>query len=264
MGKRTLERGGWSMSYTEQGSGHPLVLLHGFCGSGAYWDQVVPLLDAHFRVIVPDLRGHGTSGSPDESYSMEKLAGDIEALIDELGTEKAIVLGHSLGGYVTLALAERHADKLRAFGLIHSTAFPDDEKGKEGRLKAKQTIREQGLPVFIEGLVPKLFAPAHLESMPEAVRKAKEIGFRTSPEGAVHTLDAMRERPDRNAVLRDTELPLLLVAGENDQIIAAERTFVVQGDHVTQRLIAETGHMSMEEAPKELGKVILDWVASFS
>ncbi|SDD61805.1 Pimeloyl-ACP methyl ester carboxylesterase [Paenibacillus sp. UNCCL117] len=264
MGQRTADRGGWSLSYQEQGSGHPLVLLHGFCGSGAYWDEVVPLLDAHFRVIVPDLRGHGASGSPDEPCTIEQLADDIAALIDELGTEKAIVLGHSLGGYVTLALAERHADKLRAFGLIHSTAYPDDEKAKEGRLKGMQTIREQGLPVFIEGLVPKLFAPAHLETMPEAVRKAKEIGLGTSPEGAVRTLDAMRGRADRNAVLRAAELPLLLAAGEQDQIIPAERTFVVQGENVTQKLIPGTGHMSMMEAPKELANTILDWVASFA
>ncbi|WP_159888524.1 alpha/beta fold hydrolase [Paenibacillus puerhi] len=264
MGKRTADRGGWSISYTEQGSGHPLVLLHGFCGSGAYWDEVVPLLDAHYRVIVPDLRGHGESGSPDEAYTIEGMADDIAALIDELGTEKAIVLGHSLGGYVTLALAERHSDKLRAFGLVHSMAFPDDEKGKAGRLQAKQTIREQGLSVFIEGLIPKLFAPAHLESMPEAVKQAKEIGLGTSPEGAMHTLDAMRERPDRNAVLQSMELPLLLVAGENDQIIPVERTFVVQGDYVTQRLISGAGHMSMMEAPKELAQSVRDWVASFS
>ncbi len=132
MKTKTADMGGWNLAYTDQGEGVPVVLLHGFCGSGAYWDEIVPLLESGCRVIVPDLRGHGASGSPNESYSMESMAGDIGKLIDGLGLgeNKPVVLGHSLGGYVTLALAEKQADRLRAFGLVHSTAYPDDEKAE--------------------------------------------------------------------------------------------------------------------------------------
>lgn len=263
MQKKTADMGGWNVAYTDQGEGLPVVLLHGFCGSGAYWDEIVPLLESSCRVIVPDLRGHGASGSPNESYSIEAMAGDVAKLIEGLGLgeNKPVVLGHSLGGYVALALAEKQADKLRAFGLVHSTAYPDDERGRAGREKSIQTIREQGLPAFLDGLIPRLFAPAHLESMPAAVSKAKEIGLGTSPEGAVRTLEAMRDRPDRNAVLWQTKLPVLLVAGVADQVISEERTFSVGGENISQQRIEAAGHISMMEAPGQLAQIIKSFIS---
>ncbi|MCZ8523216.1 MULTISPECIES: alpha/beta fold hydrolase [Paenibacillus] len=262
MQKMTKEINGVRLSYTEAGEGTPVVLLHGFCGSSAYWDELVPLLESRCRVIVPDLRGHGDSAAPDGSYSMETFAEETAGFLKALDLGRTVVLGHSLGGYITLALAERYPDLLLGFGLIHSTALPDDEKGKEGRLKAMNTIREQGLPAFIEGLIPKLFAPAHLESMPQAVDKAKEIGLGTDPEGAVRTLEGMRTRPDRQAVLAEAQVPVLLVAGTGDGVIAPEKTFAVDGEHITKKQIDGAGHMSLVEAPGDLAQAILAFTAS--
>lgn len=261
MDKRYVDVNGTRLAYIDRGQGTPVILLHGFCGSSAYYDEVAPLLEGSCRLIIPDLRGHGDSDAPEGTYTMEAIADDIAALIDRLNLGRPVVLGHSLGGYVTLALAEKHEGKLLAFGLLHSTAFPDDEKGKEGRLKAMETIREQGLPVFIEGLIPKLFAPAHLETMPEAVRKAKEIGLGTSPEGAVRTLEGMRQRPDRNAVLSAAQVPVLLVAGTGDQIIPPQRMFSVDKEAFQRSQIDGAGHMSMMEAPGELAQAILAFTA---
>jgi 3-oxoadipate enol-lactonase len=254
--------GGAKISYKEQGTGTAIVLLHGFCGSSAYWDELLPLLPDTYRWILPDLRGHGESGAPAGDYSMEAFAGDIVQLLKGLGTGPAIVLGHSLGGYITLALAERNPELLSGFGLIHSTGFPDSDAGKEGRLKGIATIEEKGLPAFIEGLVPKLFAPEHLQSMPEAVAKAKRIGEATDPQAAVRTLQGMRTRPDRNDVLAQAKVPVLLIAGEQDQIIPVESTFSVSGSHVTQHQIEAAGHMSMVEAPKSLIKAIESYLAA--
>ncbi|TVY01898.1 alpha/beta fold hydrolase [Paenibacillus cremeus] len=261
MTKQTKEVKGKKIAYKDSGQGIPVVLLHGFCGSSAYWDQLIPRLEGRCRVIAPDLRGHGESSAPaDNVYSMETLAEDIAGLLDAIELGPVILLGHSLGGYTALAFAEKFPNKLRAFGLVHSTAYPDDEKGKEGRLKAQQTVREQGLPVFLDGLIPKLFAPEHLTSMPDAVQQAKSIGLGTSPEGAVATLEGMRTRPDRNAVLASAQVPVLLVAGSKDQIIAPDRTFSVQGEHITQKQIDGAGHMSMIETTDVLAQMILDFV----
>lgn len=262
MTKQKVSLEGVELAYQQQGQGTTIVLLHGFCGSSAYWDKVLPLLPDDIRVIAPDLRGHGDSSAPDGTYTMEVFAADIVQLIGKLDAGKAIVLGHSLGGYVTLALADKQPELLKAFGLIHSTGFPDSEEGKAGRLKGIQTIQDKGLPAFIEGLIPKLFAPAHLESMPEAVQEAKRIGLSTSPQGAMATLEGMRTRPDRNDVLKQAKQPVLLVAGEHDQIIPAERTFVVDGGSVSQRKIDEVGHMSMMENPQALADVIVAFVRS--
>jgi 3-oxoadipate enol-lactonase len=253
---RTFESNGLSLSYREEGSGVPLVLIHGFCGSSRYWQEVIPALAQHFRVIAPDLRGHGDSSAPIESYTMDVLADDLARLLEHLELPRVIMLGHSLGGYVTLAFANRYPNKLAGFGLIHSTAYPDDEKGRENRQKGMESIRENGMEPFIRALVPKLFAPDHLAAMPEAVQLAKEIGNATDPQAAIRTLEGMRDRPDRHYVLRKPELPILLVAGENDQIIPVEKSFSVDAPHVHRELIPSAGHMSMLEAPEELCKMI--------
>jgi 3-oxoadipate enol-lactonase len=254
--KQITTRNGVTLACRDEGTGSPLVLIHGFCGSSAYWQKVIPELAKQYRVIAPDLRGHGESSAPDETCTMERLADDLVHLLDELSLPRVIMFGHSLGGYVTLAFAEKYPDKLSGFGLIHSTAFPDSTEGKANREKGMESIREHGIEPFIKALVPKLFAPEHVETMPEEVRLVKTIGLATDPMGAVHTLQGMRDRADRNHVLKNTSLPVLLVAGERDQIIPPERTFSVEAPHVSRELIRSAGHMSMLETPDELIDVI--------
>lgn len=252
MNKVKLSNRSIEIAYKEAGEGFPVLLLHGFCGSSSYWDAIVPLLQTQCRLIVPDLPGHGQSGVPQTPYPIEAFADDMVDFLRLLDIGKAVWLGHSLGGYVTLAAAERYADQIAAYGLIHSTAFPDDEKGKEGRLKAIQTILDSGIVPFVDGLIPKLFAPDHLQSMDDKVEQAKNIGYGTSPEGAVVTLEAMRDRPDRNAALRQADCPVLLIAGENDQIVNPEKTFSVRGDSIHHELLHKVGHMSLMEHPEQL------------
>ncbi|WP_127588815.1 alpha/beta fold hydrolase [Paenibacillus koleovorans] len=249
------------LAYEEKGMGRPVVLLHGFCGSTRYWDRVVPLLSDSFRVITVDLRGHGRSEVPDSPYTIEAMADDVAGLLTSLQLDQPpVLLGHSLGGYVTLAVAENVAASLGAYGLIHSTAYPDAEQAKANRDKTIAAIRDQGMVPFIDGLIPKLFAPAHVESMGDHVQAAKVIGYATAPQGAMHTAAAMRDRPDRNHVLLQENLPVLLVAGEQDQLIPVGKTFSVQGVHLTPVRIPEAGHMSMYEAPEALADAIKTFV----
>ncbi|PZE20434.1 alpha/beta fold hydrolase [Paenibacillus xerothermodurans] len=262
METKFVRHNGARLAYKAHGEGQAVVLLHGFCGSSAYWEQVLPLLPDNYRFIAPDLRGHGESASPEGEYTMEAFAGDLAELLQQLRIERAIVLGHSLGGYATLAFAERHPELLAAFGLIHSTAFPDSDEAKEGRLKGMDTIREKGISAFVEGLAPKLFAPVHLQTMAQAVRETVAIGRGTHPEGAIRTLDGMRRRPDRNHVLAEAKMPVLIVAGDHDQVIPAERAFSVTGGQIAQRQIAGAGHMSMMEAPHKLAQVIVEFITT--
>jgi len=254
--------GGPALAYEDRGAGAPLVLLHGFCGSSGYWREVLPLIAGSCRVIAPDLRGHGSSDAPAEPvYSMEAYTDDIAALIQALRLEKPVVLGHSLGGYITLALAERHPGLLGGFGLVHSTAYPDTEEGRVGRDKGIATIRSQGIAAFVDGLVPKLFAPAHLTTMPAAVEQARRIGYGTSAAGAAAAQEGMKRRPDRNQVLAETDLPVLLIAGAKDGIVATEKTFSVKRESFTCVTLQEAGHMSMLEAPQPLADAILGFLA---
>jgi 3-oxoadipate enol-lactonase len=251
---------GNTISYRDQGQGDILVLLHGYCGNSEYWDMVVPLLSDHYRCITPDLRGHGGSDAPLGAYTIEQMADDVLDLLNILELPKVTLLGHSLGGYITLSFAERHASRLNGFGLIHSTAFPDSDETKEKRLQTVSSIQKDGITSLIDNMIPGLFAPDHIDSNPEWINTAKEIGYRTPPQGASGVAMAMRERPDRRDVLSTTDLPVLLVAGEKDGIIPPERTFTVDRPNVVQVTIAGVGHMSMLEAPDQLAEHILSYL----
>lgn len=244
------------LCYFDEGQGEPLVLLHGFCGSSEYWERVIPLLSDSYRLIVPDLRGHGASPAPMGAYTIEQMADDVAVLLDALELPRVTLLGHSLGGYITLSFAQRHPSRLKAFGLIHSTGYPDGEEAKEKRLAAVSAIQSEGITAFVDGLVPGLFAPRTAETAPELLDKAKEIGYRTPPQGAVGAALAMRERPDRRDVISSAGVPVLLVSGEEDGLVPAERTFTSDKPHVVQAVIPEAGHMSMLEQPERLAAAV--------
>jgi len=257
------------IAYYEQGEKRErdepiMLLLHGYCGSSSYWKEVLPHLPASGRIIVPDLRGHGASTAPKQDvYDMNDYADDVAMLIDALGESQAILIGHSLGGYVTLAVAERHPGKLRAFGLVHSTALPDGEEAKANRDKAASAIRDQGIDSFVDGLVPKLFAPAHVETMAAQVEQAKAIGRGAAPAAAIATAMGMKVRPDRSHVLRETGVPVLLVAGQEDGVVPPVRTLVDEaGPAASRALLENCGHMSMMEQPERLAAELAAFAAS--
>jgi 3-oxoadipate enol-lactonase len=241
---------GTTIAYEERGDGTPIVLLHGYCGSHHYWDEVIPELSKVGRVITLDLRGHGESSATEGIYSMEQLAEDVLAVLDELKLSQVNLFGHSLGGYVALAFAERYPERLLTLGLVHSTSFPDSETAQANRLKAAETIRTKGISPFVDELIPKLFSAAHRSSMPDQLQKAIEIGYKTSPEGAAGCALGMRERPDRITVLEQLDVPILLLAGELDEVIPPEKRFPVAKSNITSVTLANVAHMSMFEAPQ--------------
>jgi pimeloyl-ACP methyl ester carboxylesterase len=253
-----------TVSYIDMGKGETMVLLHGFCGSKSYWEKIIPSLSENYRVIAPDLPGHGDSANLRDNYTIEDIADHMKDFIDQLNLLQVTMFGHSLGGYITLAFAEKYSDRLNGFSLVHSTAFPDSDEAKKGREAGIEIVKQEGIQVFIDGLVPKLFSPANLETHAEDVDTTKEIGYSTLPQGAMSTLMAMKNRPDRNPVLKETSLPVLLLAGEEDQIIPAEKTFSVSKSTIKQVMIKNSGHMSMYENPNKLLSVIKDFMSKLS
>ena len=250
----------FNMYVEEQGRGPAIILLHGFCGSSKYWSSLTPLLSEQYRVIVPDLRGHGKSDAPVGAYTIEQMADDILDLANTLELSKFVLLGHSLGGYITLSFAQRYADRLHGFGLIHSTGYPDTEEGKQKRVATVQSLQAGGIVPMVDKLIPKLFATSHIDEHVKQVSKAKEIGYLTPPQGAAGAALAMRERPDRTAVLAATALPLLLIAGEQDGIVTSDKTFTVNGPNVTQVTLTDVGHMSMMESPERLADAVASYM----
>jgi pimeloyl-ACP methyl ester carboxylesterase len=241
-----------TITYMDQGQGAPIILLHGFCGSSKYWDKVIPQLADNYRVIAPDLPGHGQSDAISGEYTIDDLTEVIKTLLDELHLKSVTMFGHSLGGYITLAFAEKYSNYLKGFSLVHSTAYPDTEEAKKGRMANVEKVKNEGIASLIDGLVPKLFSPDHLENNREDILAAKQIGYSTSPQGAMDTLIAMKNRPDRNHVLENSLVPVLLIAGEKDQIVPVEKTFSVSKENIRNGVIEDSGHMSMYENPASL------------
>lgn len=249
-----------NIAYKEEGQGETLLLIHGFCGSSEYWNKVIPKLSEKFRVIAIDLPGHGESKGHDSVKEIDQYALVIKNFLEELNIDKVTMFGHSLGGYITLAFAESYSQYLKGFSLIHSTSFPDSKEAKEGRTTSAEKIDNAGLDKFIDGLVPKLFAPDNVETQKQSIENVKNIGYGTTPLGAKNALHAMKERTDRTKALVNTELPILLIAGENDQLIPVDKTFTASGENIKQVVIKGVGHMSMYEAPEELSNAILSYI----
>ncbi|PDO09827.1 MAG: hypothetical protein BLM47_10385 [Candidatus Reconcilbacillus cellulovorans] len=260
MTARFLDRGGRRIAYETTGEGRPVVLLlHGFCGSSRYWSRIAPKLGRRWTVVAPDLPGHGASdplAGSDDGDAIETFADDIAALIRELAPQGAVVLGHSLGGYVTLALVEHHPELVRAFGLVHSTALADTEQTKAARESDIALIRATGIATFVAGKVPVWFAEDTATERPQLIAEAKLIGFGTNRETAIRILDAMRRRPDRTRLLREADRPVLLVAGERDRITPPERVFAADHPLVTTATVPKAGHMGMMENPERLTEII--------
>ncbi|KAB7672968.1 alpha/beta fold hydrolase [Bacillus sp. B1-b2] len=256
---KTLLVGKEHIAYKESGQGSTIVLLHGFCGNVDYWDYIVPVLAEKYHVLCMDLRGHGHSSFQGGDIKIEDLAKDIHLVLEKLSIEKVTMLGHSLGGYVSLAFAELYPEKLAGFGLIHSTAFQDTEEGKEGRLHAIKKIQDFGIESFVDGLVPNLFADDSKSILPKEIEKAKDIGYKTNQVAAMETQAAMRVRPDRNKIIADSKVPVLLVKGIKDKIVPLNRVTSSSGSTITE-VELDAGHMSMLEAPEQLARTIQSFV----
>jgi pimeloyl-ACP methyl ester carboxylesterase len=261
MNSKKVKTRSTEVSFYDEGHGDPIVLIHGFAGSKQYWEKIIPQLMNEYRVIALDLPGHGESEMVKDRYSIEDMASTVKELLDQLGLEKVTLFGHSLGGYITLAFAELYPHYLKGFSLVHSTANPDSDEAKEARENNAKKIQEEGAGPFIEGLSLKLFSPENTEVNAKEIEETVKIGMMTKVEGLVSALMAMKDRPERNKVLEETKLPVLLIAGEQDQIIPPEKTFTVSKQNIEKRVIQNAGHMSMYEQPEELVKVMKDFLA---
>lgn len=240
-----------------------VLLIHGFCGSARYFEKIQPLFK-EYHVLAPNLRGHSQPLSAEQvPFGIEDLAQDMIKLLDDQRIQQAHIVGHSMGGYIALALAELHPERVASLTLLHSTAYPDTDEGKANRLRGIEMIQHEGIKAFIDGLIPKLFAPSNL-SRQEIVELALEIGYGTDPAAAVSAQNAMRNRPDRNHVLQQITAPILLIAGDHDQVFPPERVFSVSRNSIQQALIADVGHMSMLENPVECHRILQQFLHSFT
>jgi pimeloyl-ACP methyl ester carboxylesterase len=264
----------FTLSYRVEGKGLPVMLLHGFAEDGTIWDQLTTSLKNNFRLIIPDLPGCGKSSplpgsgpsSPlPEAPTLEDLAGLIIAILDEEGIQQVILIGHSMGGYITLAVAEKYPDRLKAFGLFHSTAYADSDEKVAGRRKSIEFIRKNGAPAFIRQSTPNLFAESTRKERPELINSLIDRYVSFDPDTLIHYQQAMISRPDRTHVLQQFTGPVLFILGEQDALIplqsGLQQTHMPRLSHI--HILENAGHMGMLENSDGSRRILHDFLRQY-
>lgn len=252
------------IAYKVYGEGRPVILLHGFGEDSNIWEPQIKFLEPHFRLIVPDIPGTGESELVPDA-NIDTYADIIKELCDiETGMilEGAVLIGHSMGGYITLAFAEKYPQYLKSFGLFHSSAFADAEEKKETRRKAIEFIKEKGAGSFIKTSTPNLFTESYKEKHPAKVAKLIEEGKKFTNEALIQYYEAMIARPDRTGILKSYQQPILFIIGEHDKAIPFEDSMkqchLPSQSHV--HILRESAHMGMWEEADKVNDILLSFL----
>ena len=240
------------LAYTRRGNGKSLVLLHGFPLDHHLWDDIAPMLEDTFDLIIPDLRGFGESEAVDTPFTMEDYASDIAGFLDQLGIQKTAISGHSMGGYVALAFAKLYSERLSGLALVSSQAPADPPERKEGRYKSAADIAENGINSVVETMTPKFTADPRLQAL------TREIMEKQQPTAYIGALRAMAERVDATPLLSTFKFPVIIIHGDIDALIPVDRGREVR-DAIPGSLYIElkgVGHVPMLEATKETAEAL--------
>ncbi|MDE5622425.1 MAG: alpha/beta hydrolase [Alistipes sp.] len=240
-----------------------VVLLHGYLESMLVWDEFVPLLYKQIRVVTLDLPGHGISVVAGEEHSMEFLADTVADGLRALGIERCTVVGHSMGGYVALALCERHPELLDGIVLLSSTPNADTPEKAENRRREIALVRA-GRKELLSRVAPAAgFAEENRVRMRDAIDDLTEQVFVTEDDGIVALLNGMIARKDRNEMLRTTSVPSLFILGRKDGYIPEEAAEAMIAAHPEAQVVRleNSGHMGFLEEPEATAAAILDFVS---
>ncbi len=251
-----------NLAYTLTGNGMPVLFLHGFCETKEIWTQFIKPMGTAYRIVTVDLPGFGESRHNPNYHRVEDMAAEINQLINALHLPQLIVIAHSLGGHVALALAERNPGLIAGLCLFHSTAFADTEERKQTRNKTADFIEKNGVAPFIDNFVPPLFFKDRHEELKAEIEQIRQICLTTPQETAVAVTKAMRDRPDRTHVLQAATYPVLFIAGKADEAVpfqAAKEQFFLPS-HAIVQVLARTGHMGLLEHPEETRQMVEKFV----
>ncbi|MEO8762870.1 MAG: alpha/beta hydrolase [Ginsengibacter sp.] len=253
--------------YNTCGKGKPVMLVHGFAEDNSIWDYQVEKLQEEFYLITPDLPGCGKSEHNEDWSCIEDYAAIIKTIADaeikgsekyEGGKNGFTLVGHSMGGYITLAFAERYPEALNGFGLFHSTAYTDDDAKKQSRRKGIEFIKSNGAIPFLKTTIPNLFSEKTKKERPQLVEGLIELSLDFSAGSLIQYYEAMIQRPDRTSVLRSFEQPVFFIMGKNDGAVPLRSTlpqcYLPAVSDIC--ILQHSGHMGMWEE-KEKSTIFL-------
>ncbi len=253
-----------NVTFTDEGKGKVVVFLHGFLGAKEVWKKFSEELSKTQRVITIDLLGHGNTDCLSYVHTMEEMAEAVEAVVSHLKLRKYFLVGHSLGGYVGLAMAENNPDNIKGLVMFHSTAKADDKQHRINRDRATRIIK-QNAELFIKEAVPNLFNLNH-KPHKRSMDAYRRLAFSTSKQGIVAAQQGMKIRADREIIIKFAPYPVLYIIGKEDNILPyqglIEQSRLSESNASGYLLLDKTGHMGMYEAEKETYQAIKKFVVN--
>ena len=250
---------GIEMAYDDTGSGPVVVLLHGYPFNRSMWREQTEALSASYRVITPDLRGHGeTTSTADEPATMDEMAKDVAALMDELNIHRAAVGGLSMGGYVTLAFYRRFPLRARALVLADTRPQADTEEARRTREQQARKALKEGMSGIADTSLPKVLAPATIKDHSRVVARVREMILKTRPEGAAAALCGMAARIDQTEFLPSIFAPTLIIVGSLDELTPVKDAELMHREIRGSRLeiIDGAAHVSNIENPAQFNRAL--------
>ena len=244
--------------YEVIGSGPPVVLLHPFPANHDLWKPAAQALVSRYRVILPDLRGHGDSGIGDGPAVMEKHVEDLRRVLDNEQVGRSPFVGVSIGGYVLFEFWRRHSSRVQALVLCNTKAQEDTPEARAARLQAAAEVIERGTEPFFESMLPKLMGKSTHRMRPDLVEGALRMMRKMSPQGVASVQQGMAERPDSVDTLKTINVPTLILTGDEDILTGVGEAELmrlhIRGSQMM--VIRRAGHYSPWEQPEEVGKLL--------
>jgi len=241
-----------SVNYTDEGKGKVLVLLHGFLESLEIWNDFSNELSKDFRVITIDLLGHGKTGDIDKIHTMEMMAEAVKFVLDTLKIDKCTMVGHSMGGSVTLAFAEMFPEQLNGFGLFHSTAYDDSPEVKINRNRMIEAVNNNHIG-FINSFIPNLFPPETVNNFTDKIINLQRLAGSMHKDSINAAINGMKLRRNRLDVISNSKVPVLFIIGKKDSRQPFEKVLpqIAASNNSTVIILGNVGHMGHIESPKE-------------
>ncbi len=253
---------GTELFYDVRGEGAPVVLLHPFPANHRFWEAVVPSLEQRYQLILPDLRGHADSPPGNGPATMAKHALDLARLCNELGINKAIFAGVSIGGYILFEFWRRSRERVAALILASTRAGGETAEGRANREKSIQEVEQRGPALFIEAMLPKLLGKTSMETRPDRVAAAREMMARMSVRGIVALQQGMATRPDSIATLKTIDVPALIIGAEEDTLTPIAEAEIMRQNISGSRmeLVPKAGHYAAFEQPEYCGRLLRNFL----
>jgi 3-oxoadipate enol-lactonase len=259
-----VRSGDAEIAYEVLGEGTPVLLLHAFPAHHGLWLPAAQALINRYRVILPDLRGHGDSGVGDGPATVEKHTADLVRVLDDVQVGRAVIAGVSIGGYVFFEFWRRHRGRVAAVILCNTKAQADTPEARAGRLKSADEVVERGTEPFVESMVPRLLGKTTLHSRPDLVDGARRMMMRMSPAAISAVQRGMAERPDSVATLKTINVPALVLVGEEDTLSTPADAELMRGNLAGSQLkvIPRAGHYAVWEQHEAVGSAVRQFLDS--